>query len=166
MGTVLKVAVAAAVVALVPAYSIAKKPVKPGKPGSGIGAPDLTGKSITFKTKCTETSCTVNNLTLTVENAGDADAKNSRVEFYLSDDATYTTTPDELSPTVDKLVHRQALGTVKAGKFKKRTVGGGLLKKGQTVPTTGKYVIAVLDADNDTSESNELNNVFISEPIP
>jgi subtilase family serine protease len=106
----------------------------------------------------------VNNMTLTVKNEGDVDAKNSRVEFYLSDDATLTTTPDALSSTTDSLIHRVALGTVKAGKLKKRTLGGGLLK--QLSATSGQYVIAVVDADNTTSETNEANNVVASDPLP
>lgn len=106
----------------------------------------------------------MNNLTLTVENNGSADAPNSRVEFYLSDDATYATAPNELSATVDKLIHRQSLGTVKARKFKKRTVGGGLLKK--LGSPSGKYIIAVLDADNGVTETDEANNVFVSDPLP
>lgn len=160
MGIAGKSLLVAVAVALVPAVGLAKRPGTVGPDD----APDLTGRSISFRVKCKETSCTVNNLTLTVDNDGSADAPNTRVEFYLSDDATYTTTPDELSPTVDRLIHRQALGTVKARKFKKRTVGGGLLKKAQA--TTGQYVIAVLDADEQTSETDESNNVFVSDPIP
>ncbi|MGI8905750.1 MAG: CARDB domain-containing protein [Candidatus Sumerlaeaceae bacterium] len=158
-------------VAASPALLSAKKPEgvgggngnAGGNKGDGTGA-DLTGVSIVFKTKCDATTCTVNNLTLTVRNQGGDDAKNSRVEFYLSDDTTLTTTPDELSSTTDSLIHRVALGTVKAKKTKKRTVGGGLLK--QLAAHSGQYVIALLDADNTTSESNELNNVVVSEPIP
>jgi subtilase family serine protease len=152
-----------------PAMVLAVRPVDPGNGhghgnGHSSGDPDLVGQSITFKSHCNATTCTVNNLTLVVKNQGGGDAGNSRVEFYLSDDTTLTTTPDELSSSTDSLIHRVSLGTVKANKTKRRTVGGGLLK--QLSSHSGQYVIAVLDADNTTSESDELNNVFVSEPIP
>lgn len=135
-----------------------------GGNGHSVGAADLVGQSITFRSHCNATTCTVNNLTLVVKNQGDGDAPNTRVEFYLSDDTTLTTAPDELTSTTDSLIHRVALGTVKAHHTKRRTVGGGLLKKLSS--HSGQYVIALLDADNDTSETDELNNVFVSDPIP
>lgn len=132
--------------------------------GHSTGDADLVGQSITFRTHCNATTCTVNNLTLVVKNEGAGDAPNTRVAFYLSDDTTLTTAADELSSTTDSLIHKVALGTVKAHHTKRRTVGGGLLK--QLASHSGQYVIALLDADNTTSESDELNNVFVSDPIP
>jgi subtilase family serine protease len=134
------------------------------RPGTGVALPDLTGDSIAFRSHCSATTCTVNNLTLIVRNEGTGDASNTRVDFYLSDDTSLTTTPDTLSSTTDTLLHTVALGTVKAHQFKKRTLGGGLLK--QNAAHAGQYVIALLDADNETTETDEANNVFVSDPIP
>lgn len=168
-------AIAILSLAAAPALLLAKKPDGVGN-GNGNGhghghghntggtGADLVGQSITFKSHCDATTCSVNNLTLVVKNQGDSDAPNSSVEFYLSDDTTLTTASDQLSTTTDSLIHGVSLGSVKAHATKKRTVGGGLLK--QLSSHSGQYVIALLDADNTTSETDELNNVFVSDPIP
>lgn len=134
------------------------------KPGSVPGTPDLAGAGIVVKSKSNATTSTINNLTLLIDNNGSGDAANSRVEFYLSDDTTLTTTPDELTSVTDTLIHSQSVGTVKANRTKKRTLGGGLLKKAGA--TTNQHVIAVLDSTNLLEESDETNNVFVSDPLP
>jgi hypothetical protein len=117
---------------------------------------DLAGTTITLKLKCTaEGGCNVKNATFVFQNAGVVDADNSFVEFWLSDDTT-------LSTDTDTLVHRVATGKVKAGKSKKKTMGGGLLQQF----TMNKHILGVLDADHTVGESNENNNVFASDPLP
>lgn len=120
------------------------------------GDPDLQATSMTFKTKCNTTTCTVKNLTVLITNNGTGDASNASLDYYLSDDSTLTT-------ETDTFVHRVALGKVKAGKTRKRTLGGGLLK--QHDAGSGDYVFVVIDADGVTSETNENNNTF-GAPIP
>ncbi len=136
------------------------------KPGSvpvteeGI---DLLGNSFTYKVKQKQGVTSVNNLTFYIANQGDSDAPNSRIEYWLSDDAVFNEVADPMVPgsTADVLIHTQSLGKVKSGKTKKRTVGGGLLK-GLGV-LTGKYYIAVIDADNVLLEADEVNNTFTSQ---
>jgi len=137
----------------------AKKP----KPNTGVGI-DLSAEKIVFKTKCKgEEFCKVNNFSLTVANLGAEDVKNTRVEFYLSDDNILTTTTDALNPVADTLIHTQSLGKMKAGAKKKRTVGGGLLKK--LAPQAGQYVIGVVDANYNIEELDEVNNIIVSDPL-
>ena len=135
------------------------------KPGTvPVIGPDLAVYSFGLKTKCGPATCAVNNATLVVRNEGDADVANCRVTFYLSTDTTLTTQTDALNPVADIPLHTQSLGTVKAGRTKKRTLGGGLLKKAS--PASGNYVIAEIDSDNAIEEANELNNIISSKEIP
>ena len=128
------------------------------KPGTvPVIGPDLAGTSISVKTKCTPTTCSVNNLTVNVRNLGDADAPNTRISFYLSADDVLTTQSDGMN-VVDIPLHTQSLGTVKAGKTKKRTLGGGLLKKAGYVG--GSYIFVVLDSDDTLVEADETNNTI------
>lgn len=131
-----------------------------GRPNQG-GTPDLTGRSFTLKTKTRGTSTTVNNATVIIANEGDGDSSNTRVQYYLSDDAVYTTDP--LLGTPDSLFHTVSLGKVKANKTKKRTIGGGLFKN---LSPSGKFIIAVIDPDNIITESNETNNTVVSPQLP
>jgi subtilase family serine protease len=118
------------------------------------GTPDLLVSGITFKTKCDATTCTVNNVTTYVSNVGEGDADSSKLEYYLSNDDVLTTDP--LSPDADVFIHAVSMGKVKAGKIKKRTLGGGLLK--QANMTMGQYLFVVLDADQQVTELSEDNN--------
>lgn len=120
------------------------------------GTPDLQATSMTFKTKCNDTTCTVKNLTVLIANNGTGDASNTSLDYYLSDDNNLTT-------ETDTFVHRVSLGKVKAGKTKRRTLGGGLLKQHNAV--SGQYVFVVIDADNTLAETDDSNNTF-SAPIP
>lgn len=138
------------ILAAAPALALAKRPV-------AGGTPDLSPASIELKVKCKETSCTVKNFRLYVDNIGDGDAKNSRIHYFLSDDTS-------LSTETDVLIHQHSLGAIKAGKTKKKTVGGGVLKNAGAVP--GQYVIALVDADEQTTETDENNNVAVSPPLP
>jgi hypothetical protein len=150
-----------------PAKPAKVKKQKPGKPGtSELGIADLAGSAITFKVKTKPTGSQINNFTLWVDNLGDADAQNSRVEFWLSDDNVLTTSVDPLATipvAVDTLIHTQSLGKIKAGRSKKRTVGGGHLKKLVLLP--GQSIFAVVDADNTVVELDELNNI-LGAPLP
>lgn len=130
------------------------------KPVENQGPADLSATSITLKIKAD----TVKNATLHVTNNG-GKALNSVVEFYLSEDETLTTTPDELTSTADLLLHRVSLGTVQAGRTKKKTLGGGHLKKAD-VPTSGKILIGLVDAENSVAETTETNNLGFSPPLP
>ena len=150
-------AAVAATVACLPALIVAKKPTE------ADGPPDLEALSITIKSNCKSSPCKINNVSLSVGNNG-GNASNSRVEFYLSDDTVLTTATDEVTTVADTLLHSVSLGAVKAGKTKKRTLGGGHLK--QASAASGQYVIALVDSDNVLSETLESNNIVVSEPLP
>jgi hypothetical protein len=120
--------------------------------------PDLTGTWTnlvqTCKVKNEVQSCKVKG-TLNVQNAGTAAAPTSFVRYYLSDDATF----DE----GDTLLKQVATGTVKLGKPKKRTLSA---KLPVGVNGSGKYIIAVIDADDTVVECDETNNTIVFGPIP
>jgi hypothetical protein len=139
-----------AVLVFTASTALAKKPPQPS------GDPDLVGVSIALKTGCNATTCSVRNFTLTVKNQGSNWARNGIVEFYLSDDTS-------LSTETDTLFHYVSLGSVKPNGTKKKTVGGGLLKP---FASSGKYIIANIDASDSVVESDETNNEFASDPLP
>lgn len=159
----MKIAIAAMVacmtLALAPQCQAKGKPT----PGGAVEGIDLAGLRFDIKAKSKQGTTSVNNFTLWLINQGNQDASNSRVEFYLSDDAVLTTQTNVMDPltTVDQLIHTQALGKVKAGRTKKRTVGGGLLK--QLSATSGQYIFAVIDADDDLLEADEQNNILFDQ---
>jgi subtilase family serine protease len=78
------------------------------------------------------------------------------VRFSLSDDGKY-------NEGVDIYLNQVATGTIKAGKSKTRTLSYNF-STGETA--SGKYVMAVIDADNTVEESNESNNYVVFGPIP
>jgi hypothetical protein len=93
---------------------------------------------------------------LSVENMGDQNAPSSLVKFYLSGDGIY-------QPGVDTFLKQIVTGVVKAGKSK-------ALRMSYSLPAgenaLGKYVIAVIDAENTVVESNEANNIIVFGPAP
>lgn len=120
--------------------------------------PDLTGQWLSLNHKCVNTSkgpkCRIKGK-VTVQNLGNEDAEPSEVNFYLSEDDNYD--------TGDILLKEVAVGKIKVGKTKSRTLKYKL-PLGQTA--TDKYIIAVMDADGSNSESNEANNNVAYGPIP
>jgi hypothetical protein len=120
--------------------------------------PDLTGTWSnlvqTCKTKNAGPQCKVKGRLL-VSNIGCVDASTSFLRYYLSDDSEYD--------AGDTLLKQQATGTVKVGKIKKRTLSAQLPAN---VSGTGKFIIAVLDADHTLAECDETNNAIVLGPIP
>jgi hypothetical protein len=116
------------------------------------GNADLVTTDAFIKIKCDDTTCTVKKVTIYIENEGTADASTT-LQYWLSSD-------DVFSPGTDTLLHTVATGKIKAGKIKKRTLGGGLLKHANA--SSGQYVIVVLDEGNTVDEGatgGEDNNV-------
>jgi subtilase family serine protease len=82
------------------------------------------------------------------------DASTSTIKFYLSDNNTYN--------GGDTLLKKVETGTITAG----GSITGNIkfnLPTGQSA--SGKYVIAVIDADNTVVESNEANNQIVYGPL-
>ena len=157
----MKLAVCAVVTALfVCTVSVGHAKKKVTEP---IVGPDLEATSLSVKSKTRNLVTSINNVTVSLKNIGDADAPNSQITYYLSLDDVLTTQVDALNPTVDTVLHTQSLGKVKAGKTKKSTLGGGHLK--QAGATQGNYIIAVVDSKNNITEVDEWNNIVVSAPI-
>ena len=106
--------------------------------------PDLTGEWVFLDQTCREKKkgmkCKIKG-TLAIRNTGNEDARSSYARFYLSDDAAY----DE----EDRFLSETATGKVKAGKHKNKSLSGSFPFG---ISTMGKYIIAVIDADNSVEE--------------
>jgi hypothetical protein len=116
--------------------------------------PDLTGQWNSLTQTCQISKCTLKGK-FTIQNIGNIDASSCTVKFYLSDNNTYD--------GGDTLLRQVPLGTIIAG----GSLSGNIkfkLQSGQTA--TGKYVIAVIDAENTVLESNEGNNQIVYGPVP
>lgn len=135
--------------------------VEPNPPGTikvTVTAPDLTGTWTSLTQTCKNTmkgiKCKIKGR-LNIQNIGNWDALSSFVRFYLSDDNTYD--------GGDTFLKQVATGKIKKGKSKNRTLSYSF-PLGVTV--SGKYIIAVIDADNTVVEANETNNNITYGPIP
>lgn len=115
---------------------------------------NLTGTWISLTRQCKGTKCKING-TLNIENIGGQDAATSFVRFYLSDDNAYD--------AGDTFLKQVASGTVKVGKSVNKKLSYALPSG---VTASGKYVIAVLDADDALRETDENDNVIAFGPIP
>ena len=97
-------------------------------------------------------TCSLNGR-LGVQNNGNQNATSS-VKFYLSDNSAYE--------SGDALLKQMSIGTLKPGQSKyiplKTRLSTG-------ISATGKYVIAIIDQDNAVAETNEGDNMIISEPV-
>ena len=112
--------------------------------------PDLRGEWSSFSVKSSPAGYEVSgNLTVY---ADDAKANNVKANVYLSNDATYDSN--------DILLGSVTIGTVNAGTSKSKA----FKYKGSNNPS-GKCLIAVIDPDNTVKESNENNNVVVSNVI-
>src|SRR5688500_7097614 len=105
--------VAVAATAMIAGSAFAQNPVAVPITQMGI---DLFGHSFDYKAKEKKGVVSVNNFTFYIANQGDTDAPNSRIEYWLSDDAVFNEVPDPMDPasTADVLIHTQSLGKVKA----------------------------------------------------
>ena len=125
-------------------------------PASG---PDLTGSWDRLAHTCKNTrsgpKCKLSG-TLRVENRGDQAAPpGALVYFYLSSDGTWDSGDSLLSKQV-------AVGALKAGRSKTRKLSYAL-PLGESAQ--GKYVIAWIDATGAVAETNEANNIIVSEEL-
>jgi subtilase family serine protease len=121
-------------------------------------APDLTGLWTTPLTQACTTigknqRCTLKGV-FTVNNIGDKDASSTFVNFYLSDNNTFE--------GGDTPLKSFTTGKLKAGKNKLIRFNYSL-SAGQSA--AGKYIIAVIDKDNQVTEMNEANNTVVHGPI-
>jgi hypothetical protein len=126
---------------------------------AGGSGPDLTGEWDSLEKLCRRSSqrqaCKLAGV-FRVHNAGTGDAGAFTTEFYLSD--------GEGTGKEGRLLLKRA----KTGKL---LPGGGKRKQmNLSLPSgetgSGKYILAVVDAEEIVNESNETNNVVVYGPLP
>jgi len=125
---------------------------------SFASGPDLTGRWERLAHTCKNTrsgpKCKLSG-TLRVGNRGDQAAPpGALVYFYLSSDGTWD--------SGDSLLKQVAVGALKAGRSKTRKLSYAL-PLGESAQ--GKYVIAWIDATGAVAETNEANNMIVSEEL-
>ena len=127
-----------------------------------FGPADMAGTWGSLTQTCTTTTggirCRLNG-TLVVENTGYKDVPAipySYVNFYLSEDGSF-------DPVVDTYLKRMLIGKVKFD-VSKNIVFAHRFPLG--VSASGKYIFAVIDANNKVTEVDETNNAVVSDVIP
>jgi len=121
----------------------------------GVNGADLTGRWIALKQVCRGPSggppCRLKGR-FTVRNIGVSRAAASVLRFVLSSDGATPTTPMR-----EVAVRRMAPGQVERIRLRASVPGGS---------AAGLFVLAVVDAGETVSESNEANNVIAFGPLP
>ncbi len=121
------------------------------------GIPDLTGSWISLAQTCNPTSrgdkCKISG-TLSIENIGTEDAPSSSVRFYVSDNTIYD--------SADTFLKRVSTGKVKAGASKTKKLSYSF-EVGESA--TGRYIVALIDADNAVDEHLDTNNEVPFGPV-
>jgi len=121
--------------------------------------PDLTGTwQPPPSQKCTtgkKPKCTLSGTFAVMNQGGKKTTKAFDVRLYLSTDATVD--------AGDVLLQTNTVATLKAGAQKRLSLSKVLAKNTSVV---GKRVIAVVDAGDTIKESDETNNVIVSDPVP
>jgi len=113
--------------------------------------PDLSGAWSNISKKKVGTRYRVSGK-LTVSNTGTQKASRATVKVYLSDNATYELSDQYLGSTTMN---------INANRSASKTFNYFV-----TEDPTGKYLIALIDPDNTIQESNENNNIGVSNVIP
>ncbi len=135
-----------------------EEPNPPGPAKVLVLGPDLTGAWTSLAQNCKSTNkglkCSIKGK-VNIQNIGNLDAASSFVRFYLSDDALY-----DLS---DTFLKQATTGKIKMGRNKSKSFS---YKFQIGMSATGKYIVAVIDADNTVHEANEYNNNIPYGPMP
>jgi hypothetical protein len=120
-------------------------------------AADLTGDWAGVEQQCvrlrTGLHCTLRG-TLHLRNPGDRDAPASVIRFFLS--------ADQVPDRQDRPLKAAATGILTRGGMRSIRLSAALP---DGIRAGGKYVIAVLDAENAVPEADEGNNVIVFGPI-
>jgi hypothetical protein len=119
--------------------------------------PNLTGTWTSLTPSCKNTKngikCKVTGK-ITIQNVGHQVAPSSKVRIYISDDSTYD--------GGDTLLKQVATGKITMGKSMKKTFSYSFP---YGVSISGKYIIALIDADNTVIEPDETNNILVFGPL-
>jgi hypothetical protein len=128
-------------------------------PLEGGSGPDLFGQWKEFsqdcKTRRDEIRCETK-AAFEVRNTGNLQASSFVVRFFLSADSN-------LDEEEDLFIGRERIGKLKPIKGKEIKLKFKL-ERGETA--TGKYLLALVDANDDIVEADETNNLAIFGPIP
>lgn len=115
--------------------------------------PDLTGQWVSAVSTCTESTkgikCTLK-ATLNIQNIGTADSSSCVVKYYLSDDNILDLDGG------DTFLKQVSIGKISAGTSITKNLSYSFP---YGVSIAGKYIIAVIDADDAVEESDEDNNI-------
>ena len=122
-----------------------------------VSVADLTGQWTSVNETCNDSKkgikCSIEGKFI-IQNIGEGDAESAVVKYYLSDDDIFDDGDTFLkSVSEGKII----AGTVLPKTFKKHFAAG--------VSLSGKYIIAVVDADNTIVESDENNNYIAYGPL-
>ena len=123
--------------------------------GTGVIAPptDFGGAWVSLVQSCKST-CSLKGK-FTVQNSGVADVPKSVLAIYLSSDT--------LLDAGDLLLKQYNVGKMLAGQSKTKNVS---LKLPAGTTASGKYVIALVDADDSTPDADDSNNEVVFGPVP
>lgn len=120
--------------------------------------PDIIGAwtylDQTCKTTKKGTKCKIKGV-LNIQNTGNENASSSNIRFYLSD--------NELYDAQDVILKQTSTGKMKIGKIKNKKLK---YKFPLDESASGKFIIAVTDADETLQEINESNNNAVFGPVP
>ena len=119
---------------------------------------NLTGQWTSLTSSCKNTKkgikCNVTGK-INIMNIGDQAAPSSKVRIYISNDNTYDGS--------DSLLKQAATGTIKSYKNAKYTFSHSFP---YGVSLSGKYIIALIDANNTVKEADETDNTVVFGPLP
>ena len=123
-----------------------------------VAGPDLTGTWTSMNQSCKNyrkgIRCKIKSK-ITIQNIGNEDASSSVVRYYLSKDDTFD--------AGDTLLKQINTGKIKKGKSKNKSFS---YTSPYGILISGKYIIAVMDADHTSAEINENNNMIVFGPTP
>jgi hypothetical protein len=119
-------------------------------------APDLTGEWSDARLHCppqrARGKCHLL-ASLTITNKGIEDAAASRAHVFLSD--------DPIRGPEDTLMQSFGIGRLTTSSLSERTISASLLRQ----QVVGKYLIAVVDASEAITETDEANNTLVLGPL-
>ena len=119
--------------------------------------PDITGAWASMEQTCKTTKkgtkCKIKGI-LNIQNNGNEKASSSYISFYLSN--------NDLSDAEDMLLKQTSTGKMNVGKNKNKKLK---YKFPLDASASGKYIIAVIDADETLQEINESNNHVVFGPV-
>ena len=123
-----------------------------------IPRPDLTGEWVSMDQQCKDSKSGIRCMIkgkFNVQNIGYQDADSTTLQFYLSEDGSYD--------VGDTMLREIKTSILKSGRSKISSLNHTLPAG---IDSSGKYIIAVIDAENSLTEADENNNNITFGPMP